>query len=76
MQYTINQMHPYEIFHHFPHKAVDRAPGGREEVQYVGAAYFPFQGAFDRLDLPSNPPHAVEKLGFLSGRIGHGKLQR
>ena len=69
-------MHPYVIFHHLPHKAVNRTSGGREELQYVGAAYFLFQGALDCLDLPTNAPHAVEKLNFLSGSMGHGKLQR
>ena len=45
-------MHPYVIFHHFPHKAIDRASGGRDDLQYVGAAYFLFQGALNRLNLP------------------------
>jgi hypothetical protein len=72
----IAQMHPYVIFHHFPHEAVDRASGGRNELQYVAAANFLLQGALDCFNLPSNAPHAVEKLNFLSSGFGHGKLQR
>jgi hypothetical protein len=30
VQRRVNQMHPYVIFHHFPHEAIDRASRRRE----------------------------------------------
>jgi len=52
----------------FPVKAGD-------ELQNVGAADFLLQRPLDRLDLPTNAPHAVKELGFLSDGLRHRKLQ-
>ena len=67
----IDNVHAYMILKYLQHKSIHGASGGGNELQDIRAAAFLLEGAFDRLDLPADSPHPIEKFGLLASRMGH-----
>jgi hypothetical protein len=53
------------------HETVHRPARSDHEVKDGGATPFFLDRAFKRLHLAENPPHSVQKLGFLFDRMSH-----
>jgi len=61
---------------HLGHESVHGAPASRNVMQYLGAFGISFERPFDRLNLASNPPYAIEQLLFLFGGVSHKNLNQ
>ena len=62
-------MHADMILDHLQHKPIHGAASGGNKLQDVGAAAFLLEGAFDRLDLPADSSHPIEKFDLLASRM-------
>lgn len=58
-------------FEDFGSQTSERAARRGEEMHDDRTIAFFFEGSFDGLDLPANPPDAVQELRFVADGVSH-----
>ena len=72
----VDHVHVNMVFNHFRHDAVDGAPRRGQKPHDLGAAGLGIQAPFQRVDLASQPAHAVEQFLLVGDGVGHLALPR